>query len=124
MQVTVMISEGEAYELSAEIPDTVDTSKWTRNDWRVFGYAMAHAKFDDQDELIKMVGEVNVHTRHLEGDTEVHTVEADDTIVYDSWDQNWSLRDALTTVRAWEEDKPESEAILHIIDKALRGDRC
>jgi hypothetical protein len=126
MQVTVTILEGDVYEIRADIPDTVDTSNWTRIDWERLGWAISRARFDDREQLEQIAGDVEVSDRHLEGDSELQMVEAGPDVVFRSWEheRERALTDALTTVRAWAEGKPGGEAVLHIIDKALWRVTC
>ena len=126
MLVTVTILEGDVYEIRADIPDTVDTSNWTRIDWERLGWAISRARFDDRDQLEHLVGDVEVSDRHLEGDSEIQMVEAGEDVVFRSWEHenDKTLRDALTAVRAWAEDKPGSDAVLHLIDRALWRVTC
>ena len=121
MQVTAAMLEGDVYEITINLPDTVDTSAWTRNDWQALGYAMARARFDDRDDLVRLVGEVDVRDRHLEGDSELQAVEVDDTIVFDSYDPQRNIRRALETVRTWCAQQPHCGDVLNVIDKALFG---
>jgi hypothetical protein len=126
MQVIVLLVESDLYEIRADLPDTLDTSAWTREDWHTLGYAMARARFDDRDDLEQIAGDIEVYGRHADGDSEIEMVEFGNDVVFNSrkGENAMALRNALATIRAWAEDKPGGEAILHIIDKVIWRCQC
>jgi len=126
MQVIVILEESDLYEIRADLPDTVDTSAWTREDWHTLGLAIARARFDDRDDLEQIAGDIDVYGRHVDNDSEIEMVELGNDVVFNSRksENAMALRNAFATIRAWAEDKPGGEDVLHIIDKVIWRCQC
>jgi len=126
MQVIVILEESDLYEIRADLPDTVDTSAWTREDWHTLGLAIARARFDDRDDLEQIAGDIDVYGRHVDNDSEIEMVELGNDVVFNSRksENAMALRNAFATIRAWAEDKPGGEDVLQIIDKVIWRCQC
>jgi hypothetical protein len=126
MQVIVILEESDLYEIRADLPDTVDTSAWTREDWHTLGLAMARARFDDRDDLEQIAGDIDVSGCHVDNDSEIEMVELGNDVVFNSRksENAMALRNAFATIRAWAEDKPGGEEVLQIIDKVIWRCQC
>jgi hypothetical protein len=126
MQVIVILEESDLYEIRADLPDTVDTSAWTREDWHTLGLAIARARFDDRDDLEQIAGDIDVYGRHVDNDSEIEMVELGNDVVFNSRksENAIALRNAFATIRAWAEDKPGGEDVLQIIDKVIWRCQC
>jgi hypothetical protein len=126
MQVIVILEESDLYEIRADLPDTVDTSAWTREDWHTLGLAIARARFDDRDDLEQIAGDIDVYGRHVDNDSEIEMVELGNDVVFNSRksENAMALRNAFATIREWAEDKPGGEEVLQIIDKVIWRCQC
>lgn len=119
MQVTVTLSHGDIYQLTTELPDNVDTTNWTRGDWMELAEAIHCARFYDRERLIQIAGDIKVQQHHIEGDSEVLFVEAEERTVIDSFDAQKAMLRALKQAKAWCAQQPECWEILSTIDEAL-----
>jgi len=117
MHVVLTLSEGSIHELSTDIQ--ADTSGWTRGNWMDFGFAMMCAFHGDRDNLVELVGPIDVCSRHIDGDSEIQFIEVDGHAVVDSFDAQRAVWSALKEARAWCAQQSDSEDILAVIDSAL-----